>query len=193
MIVKAMTKLFDNGHVSLLKDLPPEQQKLILDQPVQYFIPWRVVFKASSISTPARPVFDCSARTPISADGKGGGCLNDLMAKGRGMSFNLVKMLVKFSIGHAGISGDISQFYNVNVFKLRPEYWHLQLFLWKEALDPDKEVSIAVIKTLIHGNGCSAPISEEGMAQLADRVKPEDPELADLLTDSRFVDDSTTA
>ena len=44
MIVKAMTKLFDNGHVTLLKDLPLEQQKLILDQPVQYFTPWRVVF-----------------------------------------------------------------------------------------------------------------------------------------------------
>ena len=61
--------------------------------------------------------------------------------------------------------------------------------MWKEALDPDKEVSIAVIKTLIYGNGCSAPVSEEGMAQLADRVKPEDPELAAFLTDSRFVDD----
>ena len=83
-----------------------------LDHPVQYFIPWRVVFKASSISTPARPVFDCSARTPINAEGKGGCCLNDL---------------VKFSIGHAGISGDISQLYNV--IKLKPEYWHLQLFL----------------------------------------------------------------
>ena len=110
MIVRAMKKLFGNNHVILLKDLPIEQQNLILNQPVQYFIPWRVVFKASSISTPGRPVFDCSARTPISADGKGGCCLNDLMAKGRGMSFNLIKMLVKFSIGHAGISGNVSQF-----------------------------------------------------------------------------------
>ena len=85
------------------------------------------------------------------------------MAKGRGISFNL-----KFSIGHAGISGDMSQFYILS--KLKPEYWHLQLFLWKEALDPNKEVSIAVIKTLIYGNGCSVPVSEEGMAQLADKV-----------------------
>ena len=105
MIVKAMTKLFTNGHVKLLKDLPQEQQYLIVYQPVQYFIPWWVVFKASSISTPARPVFDCSARTPINAEGKGGCCLNNLMAKERGMSFNLVKMLVKFSIGPAASVG----------------------------------------------------------------------------------------
>ena len=39
MIVKAMTKLFDNGHVTLIKDLPLEQQNMILNQPVQYFIP----------------------------------------------------------------------------------------------------------------------------------------------------------
>ena len=52
-------------------------------------------------------------------------------------------------------------------------------------MDPNKEVSIAVIKTLIYGNGCSAPVSEEGMAQLADKVRPE----ATFLTDARFVED----
>ena len=71
----------------------------------------------------------------------------------------MVRMLVKISIGHAGISGDISHFYNV--FKLKPEYWHIQLFLWKEALDADKKVSIAVIKTLIYGKGASALVWKE--------------------------------
>ena len=71
----------------------------ILDAPVLYFIPWRVVFKASSISTPARPVFDCSAKTPITIDGHGGKCLNDLMAKGRSLSFNLIKMLLRYPLG----------------------------------------------------------------------------------------------
>ena len=187
LIVKAMDKLFTNGHVSFLKDLPKEQQELILGQPVMYFIPWRVVFKASSISTPARPVFDCSARTPLTVHGSGGRCLNDLMCKGKSISMNLIKMLLKFSIGHTAISGDISQFYNV--FKLKPEFWNLQLFLWQEALDPEKPVDIAVIKTLIYGNSASAPLSEEGMRQLAEIVKVYDAELADFLTDGRFVDD----
>ena len=128
---------------------------MILDSPVMYFIPWRVVFKASSISAPARPVFDCSARTPITAEGNGGKCLNDLMAKGKSMSLELIKMLLRFFIGQSAVSGDISQFYNV--FKLRPEYWHLQLFLWRADLDPNNPVDIAVIKTLIYGNSASAP------------------------------------
>ena len=49
------------------------------------------------------------------------------MAKGRPLSFELVKMLVRFIIGDTALSGNFSQFYNV--FKLRPQYWHLQLLL----------------------------------------------------------------
>ena len=44
LILKAMEKLIRNGHVSLLKDLPQEEQQEILDQPVQYFIHWCTVF-----------------------------------------------------------------------------------------------------------------------------------------------------
>ena len=122
--------------------------------------------------------------TPLTAEGHGGRCLNDLMSKGRGMSFNLIKMLLKFYIGHTAILGDISQFYNV--FKLRPKFCHLQLFLWQAGLNPSKPVDIAFIKTLIYGNSASAPLSEEGMRQLDDLVRKEDPELADSLTNGRF-------
>jgi hypothetical protein len=48
-------------------------------------------------------------------------------------------------------------------------------------------VDIAVIKTLNYGNSASAPLSEEGMRQLADLVREEDPELADFLTKCRFM------
>ena len=187
LILKAMKKLFDNGHVDLLNNLPTKTKQKILEQPVNHFIPWRMVFKSSSISTPARPVFDCSTRTPITSEGKGGRCLNDLMCKGRNMSFNLTKMLLRFSIGSAGLSGDIKQFYNV--FKLEEDFWHLQLFLWKEELKTDAPTLIAVIKTLIYGNKSSAPLSEEGMRLLAEKVRPFNPRLADFIMNSRFVDD----
>ena len=187
LILKAMNKLFDRGHVALLKDLPKDQQEAILNAPVTYFIPWRIVFKPGSLSTPARPVFDCSSKTPLRVDGTGGHCLNDLMCKGRNMSFNLVKMLLRFSIGTHALSGDIKQFYNV--FKLLPEFWHLQLFLWKEEMNPDNETMIGVIKTLIYGNKASAPQSEEGMKQFAEIVRRTNPRLADFLLDSRYVDD----
>ena len=186
LIVRAMSKLFDNGHVELLENLTREQQQMILAKKVNYFIPWRVVFK-KSLSTPARPVFDCSSRTPTRPDGSGGRCLNDLMCKGKTMSLNLIKMLLKFLIGRFALSCDLKQFYNC--FKLIEDQWHLQLFLWKKNMNPDEETKTAVIKTLIYGNKAAAPQSEEGIKQFADFLKPANPRLAEFLLHERFVDD----
>ena len=186
MIVSSMMKLFNRGHVQLLKEIPEEVRFYILSQPVQYYIPWRPVFKKSH-STPARPVFDCSSKTPLRPDKTGGRCLNDLMAKGRFLSLNLVKMLLRFTIGTHALSGDLKNFYNC--FKLLPEFWNLQLFLWKKNMDPSEDTEIAVVKTLIYGNKASAPQSEEGMRQLAAHIRKFNPKLADFLTNCRFVDD----
>jgi hypothetical protein len=91
------------------------------------------------------------------------------------------------SIGETALSGDLSKPFNI--LKLRPEYWHLQLFLWQAELDPNNMVDIAVIKNLIYGNSASVPLSEESMRQLAALVREHDPELADVLTNGRLVDD----
>ena len=186
MITKAMNKLFDRGHVALLKDLQEDQRDYILSCKVNYYIPWRVVFKRSP-STPARPVFDCSSRTPARPDGSGGRCLNDLVVKGSFQSLNLIRMVLRFSVGTNALSGDIKQFYNC--FKLSPSHWNLQLFLWKQSMDPEATTEVGVIKTLIYGNKSSAAQSEEGIRQLAAIVKPTNPSLADFLINSRFVDD----
>ena len=187
LILKSMKKLFDNGHVGLLTDLPISLQEQITNEKVNYYIPWRVTFKAGSLSTPARIVYDCSSRTPRREDGSGGRCLNDICCKGKTMSFNLIKMLLRFSIGTHAISGDLRQFYNC--FKLTELHWHLQLFLWKPDMDPQADTVTAVVKTLIYGNKSSAPQTEEGMRQLAERLKDSNPKLADFLTECRFVDD----
>ena len=102
VIIKALKKLFDNGHVQILKDVQSEPQDMIMNEPVQYFIPWLVVFKSSSLSIPARLVFDCSARTPPV-----------VWWYGRKM---LVRSHVQGSKHEFEISGDIIQFYNI--FKL---------------------------------------------------------------------------
>ena len=90
-------------------------------------------------------------------------------------------------IGLCAISGDIKNFYNC--FKLIPEDWHLQLFLWKEDMNPDNETVVAVVKTIIYGNTASAPQSEEGMRQFANYIRDSNPRLASFLTESRYVDD----
>ena len=76
IIIKAFRKLFDNNHAKLLRDLPMELVENILSKKVNYFIPWRCVFK-DSISTPIRPVLDASSNSPFNSDGSGGRSLND--------------------------------------------------------------------------------------------------------------------
>ena len=102
---------------------------------------------SSSPTTPTRPVLDASSRTSFRKDGTGGKSLNDLLAKGKVESINLIKVLLRFVTGAHAISGDLRQFYNA--FKLEKEQWNLQRILWIEDLNPNGEVLEAVIKTLI--------------------------------------------
>ena len=111
VILKAFQKLFDNNHAKLLRDLPADIVGKILSKPVNYYIPWRVVFK-ESVSTPARPVLDASSNSPYNSDGSGGRSLNDACMKGRIPDMNLLRMVLRFSVGSAALVGDLSQFYN---------------------------------------------------------------------------------
>ena len=77
MITHSFDKLFNRGHISYLEDLPEKVKKKIKSAKTSYTIPYDVSFK-DSISTPARPVFDASSKTP------GGESLNNLLAKGSG-------------------------------------------------------------------------------------------------------------
>lgn len=93
-------------------ELDDEEKKLIESKPVNHWIIWRVVFKPGSVSSAARPVFDGSAKTRVGPDGVSGGrCLNDLVVKGRLVTLNLTKMVLRFEIGKSAMQGDLKQFY----------------------------------------------------------------------------------
>merc|ERR1712208_249496 len=113
----------------LWNDLTKEQKDMIDSKEVNHYIVWRVVFKPS-LSTPARPVFDASQRTKLRTDGSGGRCLNDLVVKGRVVTLNLVKMLLRFQVGSVAVQGDLKQFYAS--IKLVKDQWNLQRVLFKD-------------------------------------------------------------
>ena len=185
-IVKAFNKLLKNNQMIYWKDLSNEQKALIESKPVSHWIPWRVVFKPS-LSTPARPVFDASTNTPLTPDGKGGRCLNDLVVKGRVVTLNLLKLVQRWQTGCFALQGDLKQFYAS--IKLVTNQWNLQRILFRENLDPNGEVLEAVIQTLIWGVKCVSAQSECSIAKIAEFVKEKNPRLYDLLINCRFVDD----
>ena len=185
--VKAFKKLFDNGHAALVEDVDEETKKLFINKDPQYFIPWRLVFKPDSLSTPCRAVLDGSSRTKFRMDGSAGRCLNDLVVKGKITSINLVKMLLRFRTGKFGVTCDLQQFYNS--CKLLAGQWNLQRFLYRENMNPDNPVLEGVIMTLIYGVKSVSCQSEHALKLLADLIRDKYPAVAVLLEEGRYVDD----
>ena len=107
--------------------------------------------------------------------------------KGRVVTLNLLRMLLRFVAGRFALQGDLKQFYAS--IKLIVEQWNLQRVLIREDFDPNNEVQEAVIKTLIWGIKCVSAQSECSIIKLAEAVKEESPMLSNFLLNSRFVDD----
>ena len=144
-VVKAFHKLFSNDYACLFSELPPSTKQKISEKPVQNYIPWRVVFKAS-ISTPCCPVMDASSKIRLGRNGQGRRCLNDLVVKGRVVTLNLLRLLLRFQVGLAAVAGDLKQFYTS--IGLNEKQWNLQRCLWREDLNPDGQVLEVVIQDL---------------------------------------------
>ena len=183
-VLASHNKLRDKGHVMPLDELPEDVRECALEEP-GYYIPWRTVWNASSLSTPCRMVFDASSATP------GGECLNNILAKGENKLSNLFSILVRFRTLPFAFTGDVSMAYNG--IKLKPVHYRFQKYLWKEDLNPENPVRIMVVKTLIYGVRPSGNQLMAGFNKLADyciKEYPEHAEGADVLISNTYVDDA---
>ena len=185
-ILASFKKVMDKGYLKLTNQLSAEERAMFESKEVQYYIPHRPVF-ADSASTPCRIVMDASSRTRKRPDGTGGRCLNDFVVKGSNSNLNLIRLLLRWSVGMFAMSGDIAQFYNA--CKLDPQQWNLQRFLWQQGLNPEAPIEEGVITTLIYGVKSVAAQSGYSLELLAETVKETDPELYDFLMLCLYVDD----
>ena len=186
-IIAAVEKLFRTGQAIYLEDVDSERLEKFIHKPIQHYLPWRVVFKPDSLTTSVRPVFDASANTKRRPDGTGGRSLNDLLCKGRIKSMNLLRMLIRFSIGKYAMSGDLQQFYCS--CKLQPDEMNLTRFLYKSDLDLKSDPEECVFQALGFGLKSASAQSETVKEILACQIREKEPELALLLEDSTYVDD----
>ena len=180
-ITTTYDKLLSKGYMSFVKDLSKEEQVMLSQSELRHYLCWDIVFNPKSLSTPARPVMDASSNTP------GGTNLNDVCVKGTPQIVNLLSLILGWVVGQVAIAGDASSFYNC--IKLDTSHWTYQRLLLHKDLDPAQDLQEAVIKTLIYGVVCVSAQSEEVLKRLADKVRPEFPEVAEFLEDHRYVDD----
>ena len=109
--------------MNLLINLSPEQQSALTRSIIQNFIPWRVVWKTTSLSTPCRIVFDASFPT------NSGYSLDDLLAKGA----NNLNKIHEITDGKIGIHTDIRKMYNTIL--LAEKDWCYQRYIWQNEFD----------------------------------------------------------
>ena len=186
LLLGALQKMIDNNIMEKLETIDEERRSLFINKEVQHWIPWRPVFK-DSLSTPCRIALDGSSRTNRRSDKTGGRCINDMVPKGVVDTLDLVRMVLRWSVGKFAISADLSQFYAT--CKLDTDQWNLQRLVLKPDLNINSEPVEYVIKTLIWGIKSVAAQTENALEKLAKLCQDEDPEIADLLRNSRYVDD----
>ena len=139
-IIAAFDKLRMKGHIKFYEDLSQGQRDR-LEAKTGYTIPWDVVWKETSLSTPARTVYDASSKTST------GFSLNDILATGIPDLVKLIDVLVDWHVGPVAFVGDVSQFYCS--IGLVEKSWPYQKLLLREDLNPNGRLIKAVIVSAI--------------------------------------------
>ena len=184
-ILKAHDKLASKEFVVRAADLPSEiTAQLDEIKGPGYYIPWRIMYKESSLSTPCRLVFDASSSTP------GGDSLNNILAKGHNSLSRILDVLIRFRSRKHAFACDIKMAYNN--LRLLPPYYKFHKYLWKQDLDESKAPEDWYLKTLIYGVKSAGQQTIAGFRILADHCiaqHPEHTEGAQALKDDAYMDD----
>ena len=180
-VIASELKLQFRGHVEYVKNLTIEQQNVLKSHPIQNFIPWRVVWKENSVTTPCRVVFDASMPTASKYS------LNDILAKGRNNLNKLVEIFIRWTSHKYAFHSDVEKMYNSVL--LNEEHWCLQRYVWQKDLNPDAIPEEKIIKTLIYGVKSSGNQSEYALRETANLLKDDYPEVHNLVQNDIYVDD----
>ena len=174
---KVHKDLVDQGFIKRLEELPKYQQEGIHSAPFKHFMPWRIVERQDSESTPVRMVVDPTMTG-----------LNIILPKGENNLGRMNDILIRSRVGEHLWATDIKKMYNQ--LHLKPSSLRFQLMLYHEELNPDREPTIWVMTTAWYGMTPSGNQAGEAINLLKEMHKDEYPEAELPLSDhSRFVDD----
>ena len=102
-VIHSENKLQKSGHVDFVRNLPPDVQQQLKSSPIQNYIPWRAVWKLSSITTPCRLVSDASNATDT------GYSLNSILAKGTNGMNKLVEIFIRWYSHKVAFHTDVTR------------------------------------------------------------------------------------
>ena len=180
-IIAAEKKLHNLGYVDYVKNLTPEQQKMLSESPIQNYLPWFPVWSSNSVTTSCRPVFHGSLATST------GYSLNSILPKGKNNLNVLVEIVIRWGTYAVAMHTDVKQLYNR--IMLKEEYWCFQRYIWEENLDPSKIPDEKVIMTVIYGVRSSGNQATLGMRMTADKSEETHPKAHEIIHKNFYADD----
>ena len=184
-VIKALNKLRDRGFVINIKDVPKEDIDKMDEFPGDgYYLPWSIVTKLTSKTSPHRMVFNGSS---VTSTGKS---LNNIVAKGENTLARILDILIRFRAKPCAMTGDVRMAYNG--IWLHPQFYKFQKFLWREDMDPNNPLDVLIIITLIYGIKSSGQQTLAGFSALAEFCAskyPEHHDGAEALKRDFYMDD----
>ena len=146
--------------------------------PVHY-LPHHEIHKPSSTSTPLRIVFNSSSSFA-------GHILNDYYAKGPDVLNNMLGVLLRFRLGHIGVTGDIKKMYNAIHTSIIDQHTHR--FLWRN-MNPNRPPDHYILKRVTFGDRPSGAIAILALRKTAEMFSDKFPKAAEIVGNDSFVDD----
>ena len=177
-ILDSFNKLIELGYVQKLSEMDVKTQQMIKNM-VLYVIPWNVVFKSTSISTPCRIVFNASAKT------KTGKSLNSILCKGL-PRLNLLPLILVLLQDSILMTMDLKKFYNSCL--IPKSHYHLQCIWWSDDLKPEQKPELYVLKTHIYGMVSSSRVLELCLDKVAE-LNIHNKNFHKLISEHLYVDD----
>ena len=174
-------KLQDLGYVDYISNLSPSERDKILSSTVKYFIPWRPVWNANSISTPCRMTFDASMSD------RNGCSLNSLLAKGANSLNSLIGITLRWTLHRSAFHTDVQKMYNKVL--LDPSHWSYQLYLFSKNLNLDEEIEWKFVKTLIYGVRPSGSLAVCALRRTVELCKKDYPLAYSPIVNDTYMDD----
>ena len=174
---KVHADLVQQGFIEKLSSLPPEHLNIIENAPFRHFMPWRIVERTDSESTPVRMVVDPTMTG-----------MNLILPKGENNLGRMNDIIMRARTGEYMWTTDIKKMYNQ--LKLSPQSLRFQLMLYHDMLDPLIQPEIWVMKTAWYGMTPAGNQAGEAVNMLNELHSASHPHASiPLSVKSRFVDD----
>lgn len=154
--------------------------ELVTDNPkFQCFLPHHAVVKEASSTTKVRIVFDASAKSNT------GMSLNDCLCVGPVIQSDLFDLLINWRKYEFAVSSDIEKMYRM-MFVNR-KHTDFQTILWHR---PNTNgIAAYRLLTVTFGTSSAPYQATRGVHEVGNRIKNENPQLADIIQHCFYVDD----